>query len=271
MGFITNLKKLHFPVKSPLNNKGVYRVMLAESASQRNAALRLRHRVFHNEIRHHKKIIFDFRRDLDHIDRFADHLIVTHKKNQFVKEKVIGTYRLLNYWQAERAGGFYSSSEFDLCSFLSAVNSKMLLEVSRSCIHPKYRNSQVLRLLWSGLYQYIKSNNSSGLFGCASFWQTDPLLVQDEINFLRKHHALDISVPALQSVKIDVPYKPTNGDPNVLMQKLPPLIRSYLRVGAKFGREAIIDQEFKSIDVFVYFKTEHLTESYKKKFDRPTP
>jgi putative hemolysin len=72
--------------------------------------------------------------DIDRFDALCDHLLVRDTRNN----EVVGTYRILNALQAEKAGGFYSDGEFDL-SRLTHLRAR-ILAVGRACVHPQYRS-----------------------------------------------------------------------------------------------------------------------------------
>ena len=67
------------------------------------------------------------RLDYDRIDKFADHLIVIDKKRKGIKNKIVGTYRLIRGDIASYFGGFYTSSEFDLTKIVNSFNHKKIL------------------------------------------------------------------------------------------------------------------------------------------------
>ena len=51
---------------------------------------------------------------------------------------------------------------------------------------------------------------------------------------------------------------------------LPPLIKAYVRVGAKFGAGAVIDTEFGTIDVFTIMPIAEIEERYIAYFGSPS-
>src|SRR5689334_3659988 len=82
---------------------------LASNVSQVRAAQRLRYRVFAEEmgaeVPGREQGI-----DCDIFDAYCDHLVVTDTASR----EIVGTYRLLPWRRARRAGGFYAQHEFDL-------------------------------------------------------------------------------------------------------------------------------------------------------------
>ena len=94
-----------------LNTKNFFKpeifVKLADSNSEIKQAQKLRYQVFFSD-RNKKKIlnISNFRKDSDKYDSYCDHVIVNYKHSKFSKNKVIGTYRLLQQKVAEKKNWF---------------------------------------------------------------------------------------------------------------------------------------------------------------------
>ena len=94
--------------------------------------------------------------DSDEFDSCCDHLIVIDRS--ISEDYVVGTYRLLVKNKIEKRMKFYSESEFDLTNLLKMKNISML-EAGRSCVHEKYRDGRIIKLLWRGLAYYIIKKN----------------------------------------------------------------------------------------------------------------
>ncbi len=63
----------------------------------------------------------------------------------------------------------------------------------------------------------------------------------------------NIRVDAIFSKKTEMNLVPTEGISDLsIIKKLPPLIKAYLRLGAKIGDGAVVDKLFKTTDVFIY-------------------
>jgi putative hemolysin len=181
------------------------------------------------------------------------------------KPKIVGTYRLLRRDVAERNLGFYTQREFDLAPLLARHADKRFLELGRSCVHPQYRSKRAIELLWRGLWRYAKHHRIDALIGCASLPGTDPRQLALPLSLL--HH--QASAPAEWSVR------PVAGravrmdildmsaiDARRSIAALPPLLKAYLRVGAKFGDGAVIDAQFGTIDVFTVMPLADIEERY---------
>ena len=252
--------------KFEVNN---YVVKLAEKKSELKNAQALRYSVFYKEKKAKptisKKIL---RLDYDKLDKFADHLIVIEKNDKGIKNKIVGTYRLLHGDMAYHLGGFYTSSEFDLSTILRSYKYNQILELGRSCVHQDYRKGSIMNLLWKAIAEYVKLYDIKILLGCASFHGTDVMKYSNELSYLRKNFSLsdDLSVKSLDK-NIYPNYTKTSSYNNLsTFLKLPPLIKGYLRLGGKVSYDCFVDYKFNSIDLCVIVNTDKIDQKYKKKF-----
>ena len=209
--------------------KPVFDVKLAESRSEIKLAQKLRYKVFFSE-RIHSPIlnIGNFRRDSDKFDNYADHIIVKFRKNKFSKTRVIGTYRLLKQSVAEKKSGFYSCDEFNLDNLLNSKIYNNMLELSRSCISQKFRNKNVLQLMWREIYNYININKIDAMFGTASFLETDINKINEQLLFLQQNYKMpeNIEVKALKNFRAKIDYSKDLKLSFKLIKSLPTLIKS---------------------------------------------
>jgi len=233
-----------------------YSLRVARNNAEIDEALRLRFEVFNLELKEGLESSYLTMKDEDQFDKQCDHLIISDKKIN----RVIGTYRLQTLEMAERGAGFYSDGEF--C--LDMLEKKILrnsLELGRACILKEYRNTRVLFLLWRGIANYLYYARKRYLFGCCSITSQDCAvgytlyldlirkgLVEDRINLVpRPGFELNVS-DAREMEPID----------------MPPLMKMYIRYGAKIIGPPAIDREFKTIDYFVLLDIRKLTpESFK--------
>ena len=72
---------------------------------------------------------------------------------------------------AARAGGFYSSGEFEL-SMIDSLPGRVM-EVGRTCVHADYRSGAVIATLWQGIAACVVNEGYDYLFGCASIELAD--------------------------------------------------------------------------------------------------
>jgi putative hemolysin len=254
---------------------GSLEVRLARSAKEVRRAQRLRYKVFYEEMSAVPSAASLFsRRDMDAYDAVCEHLLVLDhdvkaKPFRAPKPKVVGTYRLLKQSVAERHGGFYTAGEFDIAPLIDRHPGTSFLELGRSCVLKPYRGKKTVELLWQGLWAYVLANGIDAMIGCASLDGTDPRRLALPLGFLH-HHARSpeswrvrarperaVAMDALARDAIDL---------KAAMKALPPLIKGYLRVGATFGDEAVIDRQFGTTDVFVVMPVAAINARYIEHF-----
>ena len=242
-----------------------FTIKIAESNFEIKKAQSLRYKIFFKEKKIKKKSFkFLLQRDYDFYDKISDHLIIIDN-NREIRDNVIGTYRLLRGNCAKLYRGFYTEQEFDISNLKKNFSSKDILELGRSCVHPQYRSGIILKLLWQGISNYIKMYKIKILMGCASFHGTNPSKFKDEFSLLYESYRLpeDYDVKSLQSNEIlfnkNINYSTT-------LNKLPPLIKGYLRAGGMVSENFYIDTEFETIDYCVIMLTEKIVSRYQNKF-----
>jgi putative hemolysin len=210
------------------------------------------------------------RRDIDAYDEICDHLLVLDhavkpKPFRAPKPKVVGTYRLLRQDVADAHFGFYTASEFDIAPIIDGHYGKNLLELGRSCVLKPYRNKKTVELLWAGIWAYVQRHRIDAMIGCASLEGTDPDRLAAPLSFLH-HHAP--AAPEWRARALPGRYVRMDRiaaealDAKAALLSLPPLVKAYLRVGAKFGDGAVIDRQFGTTDVFVVMPIEAISGRY---------
>ena len=254
---------------------GPLEVRLARNAAEVRSAQRLRYRVFYKEM----SAVADAptklaRRDIDPYDAICDHLLVLDHATPHGaarKPAVVGTYRLLRQDVAERHGGFYSGSEFDVAALLARHRELRFLELGRSCVLPPYRNKRTVELLWHGIHAYVQHHHIDVMIGCASLEGTDPHHLALPLSFL---HHYSRAPEAWRARALPARYVEMNRlskesiDPKEALRALPPLVKGYLRLGAYIGDGAVIDHEFGTTDVLVVLPFAEVKQKYLEHFDR---
>lgn len=235
-------------------------VKIAEHYEEFEKALRLRFTVFNKEMGCGLDASYATGLDYDPYDDFCDHLIVVDSRT----DEVVGTYRLMLGFVAEHNRGFYSASEFDISSIMKLPGEK--LELGRSCVHRDYRQASVISLLWAGIARYVELYKVQYLFGCASLHTSDPREVSMIYSYLHVFHRADAAYTvhpyqALRGVQLTaVP------DLREICKKLPPLVKGYLRLGARLCGTPARDPHFGTTDLFVLLETERLVQRYRRRY-----
>lgn len=244
-------------------------VRLAENDREILEAQKVRYQVFYEEYGATplSSDMAEQRIDLDLYDPVADHLVVLDHNH--TPAKVVGTYRLVQKIGAEKVGRYYTSHEFNIDCITNADMSA--LELGRSCVLPQYRTRPVLQLLWEGIASYITEHDIDLMFGCASFHTTDVTDIANELSYMYHYHLSphDMCPRALDKHYIDMNILPKDQlNARRVFASLPPIIKGYLRVGGTIGDGAVLDEQFKTIDVCVIVQTHLLTDRYRKHYER---
>ena len=253
---------------------------LASGKREIRKAQRLRFKVFFQEggAQAGPKVTLT-RRDSDRFDKFCDHLIVVDHahRNRFgkPKPKVVGAYRLLRGDVAKKNGGFYSSSEYDLAPLLARHKAKRVLELGRSCVLEEYRGKRTIELLWRGILAYIRHYDIDVMIGCASLPGANPLKHALALSFLAHHAAAGdewrVMARGDRRVPMDMIARDAV-DARKALAGMAPLIKGYLRLGAKFGDGAVVDRAFNTTDVFVVMPVAEMDLRYLEHFgDKAAP
>lgn len=194
--------------------------------------------------------------DVDRYDDFCEHLLVRH----VASGEVVGTYRALTPSQARRAGSTYAESEFDLAP-LAPLRSRML-ELGRSCVHPLHRQGAVVLALWGALAQFMANHDLDTMIGCASIpLAPGSLLAAGIWSRIRQTHM----APAPWRVTPRRPLPlPRDEELATLDSQPPPLIRGYLRLGARVLGPPAWDQHFNSADMPLLVQLADLPARYRR-------
>lgn len=225
-------------------------VGFAQSFTEIREAQRLRYDVFAREMgaRLHTCVPG---LDYDYFDAHCQHLLVRDPATG----QVVGCTRLLTGRRARRAGGFYAEKTFDLGAVLTT--SGRLLEISRTCIHPDYRNKATIIALWSGLASFVNEYGFDHLIDCVSIPLGRGGEIQAIVADLAQHYMAPIHLrvrPLIPVPRQDV----LAGDSYIL----PPLLKAYLRAGAWICGEPCLNADFKGMDLFILLPIEPLGHRY---------
>lgn len=233
---------------------GNLEVTLACGADDVDRAQRLRYRVFAEELGAAIGSADGLDRDI--FDPFCQHLIA----RDLDTGEVVGTYRVLSAEQAGRVGCLYSDGEFWLTR-LDSLRTQMV-ELGRSCVHPAYRKGPVIMLLWSGLGTLLAGSAHRYLIGCVSVPVIDGGHYAASLyRRLADQHLADETLRVWPRRRLDLDRLDHHLD--VLP---PPLVKGYLRAGAKLLGEPHLDTEFGCADFPMMLDLAGLRDRYQRRF-----
>ncbi|MBB3606266.1 putative hemolysin [Mycolicibacterium sp. BK556] len=218
-----------------------YSLLLSTDPTLIEAAQRLRYQVFTTEPGYALPADGDGR-DADRFDEFCDHLLV----REDISGELVGCYRMLPPPGAIAAGSLYTATEFDVSAL--DVLRPSLVEMGRAVVRGDHRNGAVVLLMWGGILAYLDRCGYDYVTGCVSVpthGEGEPgSQIRGVRDFVLRRHAApaELTVHPYRPVVLDgvglddiaPPARPT----------IPPLMRGYLRLGARVCGEPAHDPEF---------------------------
>jgi putative hemolysin len=259
---------------------GRYRLRMAETQEDRNAACRLRFKVFNIELGEGLESSYQTGLDADHFDIFCEHLLVEDKLESDPARRVVGTYRMQSGATAQRNLGYYSEQEFSFAPYEPLRPD--ILELGRASIDREHRTPEVLTLLWRGIAQYASDMGLRYLIGCSSLNSKDPAegwQVYRQLEHYRVSPEFE-TVPATAYVCPSAPEgrhtqtlaqpedSALNNLPRALV-KIPKLLKTYVAIGARICGPPAWDREFGTIDFLTLVDLRSISSAARNRFLTP--
>ncbi|MDD2331689.1 MAG: GNAT family N-acetyltransferase, partial [Candidatus Cloacimonetes bacterium] len=241
-------------------------IKTADNNEELQAALKLRHEVFLEELLHrsNKNGI-----DTDKFDRQCDHLMIIDLRNGLL----IGTYRLQSSLHTKN---WYTASEFHMKQINKLPGNK--LELGRACVHKDYRNGLSIALLWEGIHAYMLASQTKYMFGCSSIKTMDKDEIKSIYYYLKQNGHISDEHRVRPKGKFKVPgmHRFVRKNPHIhgeisfadFKDKIPSLLHSYLKVGAKVCGVPALDRDFKCIDFLTLLDVENIEKAYTRKMEK---
>ncbi len=255
MGAIYDSRTMEkYRLDEPLVENGNFTVRFAVSGEDLREALALRQEVFRIE-----RDCDSNNSDRDVFDSYALHILLINRQDG----KVVGTYRSIpGEIAAEK--GFYTAQEYDL-SPLKQFAPEEVCEMGRSCVRRDFRSGAGIMMLWCGIFAMNVRFKFRYLLGCASLDETDPATGFAIYEQMRKNGNLleEWQLVPQEKYRMERPAAGTvvSGD-----LRLPPLIKGYLRLGAKIAGQPALDRDFRCIDYPIWFDFSKIDSRYYKHF-----
>jgi len=259
---------------------GHYRLRMAETQEDRDAACRLRFKVFNIELGEGLESSYQTGLDADHFDIFCEHLLVEDKLEADPFRRVVGTYRMQSGPTAARNLGYYSEQEFNFAPYEPLRPD--ILELGRASIDREHRTPEVLTLLWRGIAQYASDMGLRYLIGCSSLNSKDPAegwqvyrqlshyLVSPEFETMPATAYLCPSEHAgRQAQPSPQPEEPALSNPSSAQAKIPKLLKTYVAIGARICGPPAWDREFGTIDFLTLLDLRLISPSARNRFLAP--
>jgi len=262
---------------------GRYRLRLAETAEDRDAACRLRFKVFNIELGEGLESSYETGLDKDQFDPVCEHLLVEDKLGR----RIVGTYRMQSGITAACNLGYYSEQEFSFAPYEPLRAG--ILELGRASIDREHRTPEVLTLLWRGIAQYANDMGLRYLIGCSSLNSNDPAegwQMYHQLEHFRvppEFHTIPTAAYACPTQQQGEPAQPSpchldrsmpgapdaSAQPALAPVKVPKLLKTYLAIGARIAAPPAWDREFHTIDFLTLLDLQLLSSSARNRFLAP--
>jgi putative hemolysin len=249
---------------------GRYSLRLAETPEDREAACRLRFRVFNLELGEGLDSSYETGLDTDPFDSSCEHLIVEDKQHDHASRSIVGTYRMQSGATAARHLGYYSQQEFDLSPY-EAMRPE-ILELGRASIDREHRTPEVLTLLWRGIAQYATDMGLRYLIGCSSLSSRNPAEGWDLYRQLENYRVAPESgthPTSAYECPTDSQRAPGADSMTVEAVKVPKLLKTYLAIGARIAAPPAWDRAFGTIDFLTILDLKLLSSAARNRFLAP--
>lgn len=257
---------------------GRYRLRLAETLEDREAACRLRFRVFNIELGEGLESSYQTGLDTDEFDLFCAHLLVEDKLEANPAKRIVGTYRMQSGLTAARNLGYYSEQEFNFVPYEPLRAG--ILELGRASIDRDHRTPEVLTLLWRGIAQYANDMGLRYLVGCSSLNSKDPAEGWQMYRQL-EHYRVSPEFATHPTAAYACPDEPgadaqqplSSGEANTTQVatqvKVPKLLKTYLAIGARIAAPPAWDRAFGTIDFLTLLDLQLLSSAARNRFLAP--
>jgi putative hemolysin len=236
-----------------------YTLLLSTDQNLIEEAQRLRYEVFSSEPGY--ELIATT--DADRFDQYCDHLLVREDNSG----DLVGCYRMLPPPGAIAAGGLYTATEFDIRSLDPLRPS--LVEMGRAVVRDEHRNGAVVLLMWAGILAYLDRCGYDHVTGCVSV----PIRTSDDDvpgrqargvrDFVLQRYRADYTVRPYRPVVVDG--TPLDGIPPPDRVTVPPLMRGYVRLGARVCGEPAHDPDFGVADFMALLDKRQADTRYLKR------
>ena len=218
---------------------GRYRARLAFSQNEVSAAQSLRYQCFNLS----NKVELD----VDDFDTICQHVLIENLETG----KLVCCYRVLNFENGKNISKSYSSQFYDL----NAIESypEPMIEVGRFCIDPGENDQRILLTAWAALAQIVDQKQIGLLFGCSSFKGIEKEKYLDSFALLRDRYIAPSQWrPKIKAAQVFSYSKDliNQVDKKKALLNMPPLLKTYLSMGAWVSDHAVVDLNMKTFHLF---------------------
>jgi len=186
--------------------------------------------------------------DDDAFDPVCTHVMVEETRTG----RLVCCFRLLPLENGSEISRSYSAQYYEL-SRLADFPGRMV-EMGRFCIHPAWRDPNILRVAWAAMTAFVEHEGVELIFGCSSFHGVEAESYMDAFALLKERHLAPKRwlprVKAPDVFRFARKLRLRRPDMKTAMRRMPPLLRSYLVMGGWVSDHAVIDRDLNTLHVF---------------------
>jgi putative hemolysin len=201
--------------------------------------------------------------DIDRFDEHCEHLLVVSPETDDAPSRVVGTYRVLTPAGARQAGGWYGETEFDLSPLHGQRH--RVAELGRSCTAADWRQGGVILMLWTSLASFMQRNGLDLMIGCASVPMHDG--GHSAASLWKQLQQPQWLAPESLQVQARLPL-PIDQLRQDLPAEPPPLVKGYLRCGARLLGAPAWDPDFGVADLPMMLDLGEMDAAYRARLLR---
>jgi putative hemolysin len=186
-------------------------------------------------------------RDTDAFDPLCQHVLIEDVKTG----TLVCCFRFLDFQDGASITQSYSAQYYGLETLQNYAG--RMVEMGRFCVHPEWKDADILRVAWGAMTTYVDENDIEMLFGCSSFHGTQWLDHADALAMLKHRHLgpkrflPKIKAPNVFKFAARLRRKP---DARKAALKMPPLLKTYLMMGGWVSDHAVVDPVLNTMHVF---------------------
>ena len=232
---------------------GRYRARFASSEKDISAAQSLRYKCFN--------LSNKAELDADDFDILCRHVLIENLESK----KLFCCYRIMLFDSGEAISSSYSSQFYDLKAIENYPDP--MIEVGRFCVDPEINDPSVTLTAWAALAQIVDQNQTKLLFGCSSFEGVEKEKYLDSFALLRDRYiAPDHWRPKMKAAQVFCYSKDLidKVDKKKALLNMPPLLKTYLSMGAWVSDHAVIDLKMKTLHLFTGMEISKIPKSRKQ-------
>ena len=194
--------------------------------------------------------------DIDKYDDRCHHFILYDLNNG----DLVCVFRALLFKRTNKICDSYSAQFYDLEPLKSYIGN--MLEIGRFCIDENSKDPNILRLAWYSLSRFMMQEKVKVIFGCTSFEGVNKTSHIAAFTLLKEKFLTSLAIRPIVDARSVFEYakdlKFEQFDHASALKNLPPLLRLYLKLGAKVSNSAVVDYDLKTIHVFTLYHNNQL-------------